>query len=142
MSDLLRPFKKETDERVDYAVIGEKGAVHFWHFKKFANSGGVEEHRKEPAAYQVGRPADHDCCFIIECPCWHDGSSLYADKFFPILEVQGEDAVYIQLKTEYQNRFDECAELAPSNGERKPDAENSADSLNQTSISPTSKGEE
>ena len=31
---------------------------------------------------------------------------------------------------------------AASNGERKPDAENSADSLNQTSISPTSKGEE
>ena len=106
-----RRFKQERDDRTDWAIIGPRGAVHFWKFNNIShNCGGVEEHRKEPADYQAGEPPREENCFILGCPCWHDGSSLYADKFFPILELQGEEAIFIQLQIEYKNRFDDRTE--------------------------------
>lgn len=80
--------------------------MHFWKFNNYDGElGGVEEHRKAPADYQEGEQPSHDKCWLIDCPCWHDGSSLYADVFFPILKFEGEEGVYRQLELEYRNRF-------------------------------------
>ena len=106
----LKRFKQDRKDRTDWAVIGPLGAVHFWKFNNYPQLGGVEEHRKAPADYQNGQPPSHEDCFLLGCPCWHDGSSLYADTFFPILELQGEEAVYIQLGIEYRNRFERPSE--------------------------------
>lgn len=102
----LKRYKHEGAERTDWAVIGERGAVHFWKFNHHPRLGGVEEHRKEPADYQRGDRPSHDVCFLLDGPCWHDGSSLYADTFFPILENQGEEEIYIKLADEYRARFE------------------------------------
>lgn len=102
----LRRYKSVNDERTDWAVIGDLGAVHFWMFNHHRHLGGVEEHRKEPSDHQRGDQPSQEKCFLLDCACWHDGSALYADKFFPILELDGEDAVYAQLEREYQTRFE------------------------------------
>lgn len=119
----FRRFKQEHKERTDWAIIGPRGAVHFWKFNTTSHDcGGVEEHRKEPNDYQVGEPPSQDNCFLLGCPCWHDGSSLYADKFFPILRDEGDEGIFTKLEREYFGRF-------PSTDDRSDDAGNSAVSM-------------
>lgn len=101
-------FKKNTDERVEWAIIGDAGAISFWMFKKKHSGlrlGGVEEHRRTPNEYQKSQDPSHKKCFLLDGPCWHDGSSLAAERYFPILDGFGEEGVYIMLEDEYHSRF-------------------------------------
>jgi len=107
----LRRDKVVTDYETRWAVIGPAGAVDF-HCNNVSIGhgidwiGGIEEHRREPDKYQVGKPPDHTDCRLLEGNCWHDGSSLYASEvLIPILKQRGEDALWTQLEAEYRERL-------------------------------------
>jgi hypothetical protein len=61
-----------------WTAIGDNSGVHVWaepHSEKFY--GGVEVHSKTRLYdFGDGKP-DNDDCWLLGCPCWHDGSSLY-----------------------------------------------------------------
>lgn len=65
---------------------------------------GTEAVSRTPARdYEEGKPADHNDCWLIGGPCWHDGTSLYASEFMiPLLEREGEGALWEQLEREYE----------------------------------------
>ena len=75
--------------RYDYQIIGAKGGANL-HISGPHNydgldhwSAGLELHSRTPL-YE-DRPPDHDECWLLKCPCWHDGTSSYAqDEFLPL----------------------------------------------------------
>lgn len=108
----LRRDKVVTDYETRWAVIGPLGAVDF-HCSNtpvghgFGRIGGIEEHRRAPADYQRADEPSHTDCRLLDGNCWHDGSSLYAsDVLIPLLERDGEDAMWAQLEREYAARFE------------------------------------
>jgi len=99
--------------RIAWGVVGPKGGVHFWvteqPIDKWGYAGGVEQHWREPepGSWHDGRPCSHELCWLLDAPCWHDGSSLYASEFFiPLWQQGGEEAVWRQLEREYRKRFE------------------------------------
>lgn len=90
----------ETNEnnrkRWTWSLVGEHGGVHIWaQFCEASESafgekcyGGVEVHyRKPPYEHSEGTP-HHEYCWLLEGPCWHDGSSLYfSEQLQPIIEM-------------------------------------------------------
>lgn len=78
--------------RKSWIAHGEGASIEFWlgilkypkdhPFSSYFNEqpcypGGFEIHSRSGR----GDP-DHEHCPILDGPCWHDGSSLAADKFF------------------------------------------------------------
>lgn len=83
-----------------WTAVGEKGGIHIWaqpHLPDFAERwgekffGGIEKHSKVAMyEYNAGKP-DHKDCWLLKCPCWHDGSSLYfSERIGPLLQEGGE----------------------------------------------------
>lgn len=84
-------FPHEDELALRWAIIGDAGAVEFQgiahcvgmndrdaynlSFKPY----GIEYHFRTPPEYSAGKPADHENCWLIGGPCWHDGSSMAAD---------------------------------------------------------------
>ena len=60
--------------------------------------GGIEYHRGTP---KVGdRAPDHDNCWLIRRPCWHDGSSLQVEEYWIPLWLSdpgNHEAILLQL---------------------------------------------
>jgi len=42
--------------------------------------GGLEIHYRQPPEYRRLDAPDHDDCWLLHAPCWHDGSSLIVDE--------------------------------------------------------------
>ena len=58
-------------------------------------SAGVEAHSRRPTN---DGPPSHDHCWLLKCPCWHDGSSLLAQEVFLPLFMRGDhDAIFLKL---------------------------------------------
>jgi len=102
--------------RHSYVVEGANGAMEFTVSQLMLSSSdknkrewsaGLEAHYAYP---QEGKPPDHAFCQAISFrPCWHDGTSLYAqERLLPQWIECGEDPVYVfqMLEREYQARFD------------------------------------
>jgi len=78
-------------ERIIFAAIAEQAAVHFWvvpDWKDEGNSrGGLEFHQRP----QAGQEPTYDWCFVLNAPCCHDGSALYAEeKLIPLFHFYCE----------------------------------------------------
>lgn len=63
-----------------WALIGERGAIHIWarlcdYGSQNEWLGGIEVHSAEPFEYSKAEP-DHERCWLLHKPCWHDGTSL------------------------------------------------------------------
>ena len=63
-----------------WALIGEAGAIHIWaRLSEFDGRhewlGGIEVHSAAPFEYSSAEP-DHERCWLLDKPCWHDGTSL------------------------------------------------------------------
>ncbi len=121
MSDVVMDGMKRirTQDRYEtrWILVGPLGAVDFhcanlrWLDEMRANldcmdmprSAGVEyHHRAKPTWMQAraGYPSQH--CWILGGECWHDGTSLWAmEVWLPILERDGEDAIWTQLEQTY-----------------------------------------
>lgn len=63
-----------------WALIGNKGAIHIhaslseWS-GEYSWIGGIEVHSAEQPEYRGEQP-DHEHCWLLGKPCWHDGTSL------------------------------------------------------------------
>lgn len=97
-----------------WSSVGAQGAMHLHisdcgeeHERKYGErySGGIEIHYRTPPS---NRAPDHDQCWLLKGPCWHDGSSLAAtehwiplwlaspedhDRMFHLLEAELEERV-------------------------------------------------
>lgn len=103
--ETLERRRIENEGETRWCVIGRNGAVDFHCLNEagpFGRVGGVEYHMRAAPAYSEKAAPDHENCWLIGCPCWHDGSSLYATEvLIPLLERSGDDAVWNQLEREY-----------------------------------------
>jgi len=102
----LQHKKGTTDGRHWWAVVGDLGGVHFWYSESKHDGqkyGGVEWHwRERTEDYHTETPS-HDDCWVIGGPCWHDGTSLYADEvYIPMVGHVDDDVIYRFLATDYQ----------------------------------------
>ncbi len=101
-----------------WSAVGAKGGIHLHitdhdaeHEQKYGvrYSGGVEEHRRSPPDYKRTDAPDHDECWLLKCPCWCDGSSLYATETalpFWLVEPHNHDRMFDWLKAEMDARFE------------------------------------
>lgn len=44
--------------------------------------GGIEFHSRSPWPSSPDSAPDHDQCWLLKGPCWHDGSSLQASEYW------------------------------------------------------------
>ena len=107
-----------SDNRVAHiwSVVGDNGGVHI-HARLYSMPGseseylgGVEVHSKAPM--YDGQPVSHSDCWLIGCPCYHDGTSLYfSEQIAPRLRGGPEFAdaihemIYSELFDWYQQRL-------------------------------------
>lgn len=124
-SDELVKITREDSYEKRWILVGTEGAVDFHvshaiaQFAYLGRTGGIEEHHRSRVPYMDEKPS-HDNCWILNGPCWHDGSSLYASEvLIPIFESGGESAIWIALRGEYISRFrsrqdEELPSVAPS----------------------------
>jgi len=75
-----------------WTVIHGQGAIHL-HIndmgQEYADkyridrySGGLEIHYRKPPLYMKNDAPSQDECWILKCPCWHNGSSLEASEIW------------------------------------------------------------
>jgi len=101
MSDLKYNYLPPSGEvtRHMWTVVGDNGGVHIWaepHREEFAEKwgerfyGGVEIHSKVNIhSYGDGKP-DHEECWLLGGPCYHDGSSLFfSENIEPFIRHAG-----------------------------------------------------
>jgi len=96
---MKRVRTREGDKHSEgWAVVGELGAMEFWMFTPLREygGGGVEAHLSAPRGYK------HEHCDILNAPCWHDGTSLWASEhWIPMYQACGEEWVYQELEARY-----------------------------------------
>jgi hypothetical protein len=79
--------------RYSYELVGARGGIHL-HVDgphKYGGehySAGLELHSRTPL-YRDAAP-DHEECWLLKCPCWHDGTSLHAQEAYLPLVLAGE----------------------------------------------------
>ena len=70
---------------------------------------GLEAHYRSPPAYMANQAPSHRQCWLLGCPCWHHGTSLYAqDVFLPAWQVAPHDheGMFRRLAAEYRERME------------------------------------
>lgn len=109
-----------------WTCIGRHGAMHFhvtdmgekWaeeHGRDTRYSGGLEQHSRVPPDYMADNAPSQDRCWLLGCPCWHDGTSLYASEFvipFWLAAPNDHERMFQFLAREYSERFEPKAEEA------------------------------
>lgn len=105
-----------------YELVGRHGALHL-HIndmgEKHADrySAGLEIHYRSPPEYMDDKPPTHDECWLMKCPCWHDGTTLYAEThFLPMFDGVNHERLFLALATEADERFSR-GESSPRKGE-------------------------
>lgn len=115
----LERIDASTDKRVILGVSGELGGVHFWcePTLEFAQKhygerymGGVETHWRNKPGWALRDTPDREDCWLLNGPCWHDGSSLYATEFaIPAWErckaMDNLEPFWLWLEREYRDRL-------------------------------------
>lgn len=106
-----------------WTVIGARGAIHF-HVSDMGErkadawdrySGGLEVHYRSAPDYMADQAPSQDKCWLIGCPCWHDGTSLYASETiipFWLASPNDHERMFNFLIRDYENRFLPKAEAA------------------------------
>lgn len=74
-----------------WTLVGENGGIHIWAeptsdaFRGEQFYGGIETHSKK-RVYDWDAAPSHEDCWLLGCPCWHDGSSLYfSERIEPLI---------------------------------------------------------
>lgn len=102
-------------------LVGEVGGLHFTAAQFHDDdddrwSCGLEIHRRTPPS--PGIAPDHARCWLLEGPCWHDGTSLYAQEtLWPRIKdaaLAGQhEYVFMRLQFEAIEFFGLAEEVAP-----------------------------
>ena len=99
-----------------YTCIGRHGAVHFhisdfgaeWektHGQRFG--AGLEIHYREPPPHMADYAPSQDKCWLIGCPCWHDGTTMYAEEtLLPMWRPNDHERMFRLMEHEYRLRFE------------------------------------
>lgn len=102
--EMKQYFRYGTWER-EWALVGRHGGVHL-HISgphKYDNtenwSAGLEFHYRNPPDYMENDAPSHDECWLLHCPCWHDGTSLYAQERYLPMALAGDDAGILRSMT-------------------------------------------
>jgi hypothetical protein len=117
-SDLPRKYKYQLRVtlfagvwRYSYELIGARGGLHFHVSGPHAYDGhdhysaGLEIHSRTPLYDSDEAPAQNHC-WLLECPCWHDGTTLYAEEHFLPVHMAGDyAAVFKMLAVDADDRF-------------------------------------
>ena len=100
--------------RYDYELIGARGGLNLHvsgpHRYDDADhwSAGLEIHSRTPL--HEDRAPSHDHCWLLQCPCWHDGTSLYAQEhYLPMVMAGYHDMVFRDLIRYADDRWVERA---------------------------------
>lgn len=105
-----------------WSCIGAVGAIHL-RIRAYALdkekglqwSSGIEFHSRTAPPSSPHDAPSQDHCWLLEGPCWHDGSSMYAEeRYLPkFLSFPHEhDAMFDALKSEYHRQFMVAEETA------------------------------
>lgn len=84
--------------RYSYELVGASGGMHLHisgphHYDGQDNwSAGLECHWRQPPHYMRHDPPSHDECWLLKCPCWHDGTSLHAQEHYLPMFLNGRHA--------------------------------------------------
>ncbi len=111
----MKQIRSEDNYETRWILVGPLGAIDF-HCTNLPmlermremvpdiwRSGGVEYHCRTAPDYMRDKTASHTHCFVLGGPCWHDGTSLWASEhWIPLLEREGEDAIWRELHATYQ----------------------------------------
>ena len=95
-------------EAHSYQCVGNEFGLEFW--VRVINGsmfGGLEMHYRTAPDYMDRKHPSHEHCHVIDGPCWHDGTSLYAhDVIIPIWLQAPHDhrSMFRWLKDEYERR--------------------------------------
>lgn len=109
-----RPFESE---RHQWSLIGPAGGIHFHASvsEKYGPSCGLEFHHVRGHPDYVGQAPSQSPCWLLGEPCWHDGTSLYANELWPNIEYYLRDGrhgeVFRLLEREYEKRFEREGEV-------------------------------
>lgn len=74
-----------------WMLVNETGAIHVsarWSSFDGRSEwlGGIECHYASPPDYYSDTPPHHERCWILQKPCWHDGTSLgFSEQIAPYL---------------------------------------------------------
>lgn len=89
-------YTRGSRQEHQWSLVGERGGIHVdaW---LAADSlygerwlGGIEGHSPTRRDYDSEKPS-HEHCWLIQGPCWHDGSSLqFSEQIAPYLPMRGE----------------------------------------------------
>ena len=61
-------------------------------------SAGLEMHYAAPPDHMKHKPPSHVPCWLIKVPCWHDGTSMYAQEHFvPLFLRMDHDAIFYAM---------------------------------------------
>jgi len=101
-----------------WTCVGRHGAVHL-HItdmgeafaKKYGDqySAGLECHCRQPPRYMADDAPANEKCWLIGGPCWHDGTSLYAQESyvpFWLGSPHDHERMFRRLEGEYRDRFE------------------------------------
>lgn len=93
-----------------YIAIGAAGAVQLVirEYDDGECSAGLEIHYREAPDYMRGKAPSQERCWLLESPCWHDGSSLWAEDYWlPIWRHHKSNhrEVLLRLSHEYGRRL-------------------------------------
>jgi hypothetical protein len=84
-----------------WEILGAHGGAHL-SIRPYKTSSGVVEHSaglemhyRRPPKYMGDCAPSYARCFLLEAPCWHDGTSMYAQDFFvPLFLARAEDLIF------------------------------------------------
>lgn len=103
----LPPTEKNRQTHM-WTAVGERGGVHIhatpsplkFHDEEFY--GGIEVHSRKQV-YVGDKEPSQAHCWLLDGPCWHDGSSLYfSENIEPMLrhkDGQFGDGIHEYMKT-------------------------------------------
>lgn len=97
-----------------WTCIGGVGAIHL-HIRAYKRdaeifdwTSGIEYHSRRPFKHAPHDAPNHADCWLLNEPCWHEGSSLYAQEvWFPRwkAEPHAHDQMFDALREEYRKHF-------------------------------------
>jgi hypothetical protein len=99
--------------RHDYIAVGAKGGVNLHVSGPHTFDGGdhwsagIELHSRTPF-HDRNRAPDHDQCWVLHAPCWSDGTSTYAQKYFLPMVMEGDhERIFRQMVRWADDQFEE-----------------------------------
>lgn len=109
--ELTKPFGKA---RHTWTCIGRHAALHLHISGPYGSDGeprwsaGLETHYRQPPDHMANDAPSHEECWLIGGPCWHDGTSLYAEeRYLPrwLDNPHDHDGMFRRLEQEYLSQF-------------------------------------